>query len=375
METVRPIFEAFVDVNIVLALSVILWMGIRHLMDRSPLRHAYGLKLQMLNGLALAVLLTPFVALLYGKAKLLLGIGRDPLNFSDLLVASYLKGGIALKASQFEALLAWRSEATEHFLLRDTPVWLALFSVLVLGALFHAAHLAVQIFRLRRTMADCHEWRRMGRLSLLVSDHVAVPFSTRGLRRRYVVLPAGLLTRPTDLKLVLRHELQHLRQNDVEWEILLECARPFFFWNPAYRLLKREVEVLRELACDQQVVTRRGTDLRAYCDCLLRACRRGFSQQAQPMDVPVVTLVEVRRSWFGQGSSQRLRDRMLTMFDHRDFGAGVGRLRHLSLLFCAVLMLVVIGMQKPADWSHDRLMLDAIVNLEQLNKHNTFGRP
>ncbi|MCT8158755.1 M56 family metallopeptidase [Pseudoruegeria sp. SHC-113] len=375
MEVVRPVFEAFIDINIVLALALALWFGLKVLLDKSPLRHAYGLKLRLLNGIAFAVVLTPLAVLIYLKAKLLFGLARDPLNLSDLLVASYLKGDIAMKASAFESLLAWRGQATEHFLLRDTPIWLGLFSLLMLGALYYVVRLGLQILRLRATLSRCHEWRQFGSVSLLISDHLAVPFSTRGLRRRYVVLPAGLLTRPADLRLVLRHELQHLRQRDVEWEVLLECARPLFFWNPAFKLLKREVEVLRELACDQQVVTRKGTDLRAYCDCLLRACRRGFSQQAQPMELPVVTLVEVRRTWFGAGSSQRLRDRMLTMFEHRSYDRRLGHLRHLSLLFGAALLVVAIGIQKPADWSHDRIMLDAIVNLEKLNALNTFGRP
>ncbi len=55
---------------------------------------------------------------------------------------------------------------------------------------------------------------------------------------------------------VLAHEFQHLRQGDIEWEILLEALKPIFFLNPAFHAWKRQVEKLRELSCDSQVLTR-----------------------------------------------------------------------------------------------------------------------
>ncbi len=42
------------------------------------------------------------------------------------------------------------------------------------------------------------------------------------------------LARRTNLAVSLAHEFQHLRQGDIEWEILLEAIKPIFFLNPAF---------------------------------------------------------------------------------------------------------------------------------------------
>jgi beta-lactamase regulating signal transducer with metallopeptidase domain len=73
-----------------------------------------------------------------------------------------------------------------------------------------------------------------------------------------------------DLKMSLTHQFQYLRQGDIEWEIALAAMRPLFFWNPALILRKRQVEQLRELVFDQQVLARQGFDVRSYCYCRLR---------------------------------------------------------------------------------------------------------
>jgi len=40
----------------------------------------------------------------------------------------------------------------------------------------------------------------------------------------------------------------------------------------------------------------------------------------------------------------------------------------------AVVFLSALSIQKPADWTQDRLMLSTIINLERLETINTFGQ-
>ena len=54
--------------------------------------------------------------------------------------------------------------------------------------------------------------------------------------------------------MAIAHELQHMRQTDVGWEIGLKTLRLMFFWNPVFHVWKRAVDRLRELACDQQLL-------------------------------------------------------------------------------------------------------------------------
>jgi hypothetical protein len=59
-------------------------------------------------------------------------------------------------------------------------------------------------------------------------------------------------------------------------------------------------------------------------------------------------------------------------------------LTHPKLVYASVIlplmgltMLAAVAIQSPDDWSHDRLMLSTVVNLERLdeiNRISTFGR-
>jgi hypothetical protein len=57
---------------------------------------------------------------------------------------------------------------------------------------------------------------------------------------------------------------------------------------------------------------------------------------------------------------------------------GNGVISRARLIVVAAMMISLAGtlsfaVQKPADWSHDRLMLSTIINLERLEKRNQVG--
>ncbi len=251
----------------------------------------------------------------------------------------------------------------------QTLLWLL--GGLALGFVIFAARLLASVLKLRREIEESFIWRRFGQLDLRLSDRAAVPFSTRSLRRRIVVLPTSMLAEPDDMRIALGHELQHLRQRDVDWEIALELLRPLFFWNPAFYLWKRQVEELRELSCDRQVLQRKGYDVAAYCQCLLRVCHNSLKRKRLfALRGPVVALVQTENRLFGQRSAQVLRHRMVALIE----GKAEHRPRALAGLMLAPLVgltiLAAVAIQQPGDWSHDRLMLSTIINLERLESMN-----
>ena len=102
---------------------------------------------------------------------------------------------------------------------------------------------------------------------------VAGPLVT-GLACPAVYLPDSV--GETDLRLVLRHELTHLRQGDlpVKWLTLAVCAIHWF--NPAVWLLRRALNQACELSCDERVMAGAGFDERArYSETLIAAIRVG----------------------------------------------------------------------------------------------------
>lgn len=122
---------------------------------------------------------------------------------------------------------------------------------------------------LRRIIDDAVSWRRLGRVSIVVSDRVTVPFSTAVFGRAHIVLPLSVLDDRGLSSVVVRHELEHHRRRDPVWAVALELFRVAFFWNPAGHAWARQIADLQELACDRAVV-RRGLSPRRYGACLVR---------------------------------------------------------------------------------------------------------
>jgi hypothetical protein len=376
MINASTLLDAYVDVNLLLAFVCVLCFVCGRALDMAGLAHAVTARLKLLRAVLLAVILSPvFVALLALVSRAGYVAPNHGVNVADFIVAQYLQGRFEMNASALEGLLGIRSHLAEAAF---SPAGRLVLWALAAGVLISLLRLGWSVLKLHRIIADSYVWRHSGRLELRVSDLVAVPFSTRGLRTRIVVLPSAMLAREGDLRIALGHELQHLRQGDVEWEMVMELIRPFLFWNPAFYIWRRHVEELRELSCDRQVLARRGYDVAAYCECLLRVCHDGIRRhRLLAVEMPIVALVRPENRLFGGRSAMLLKRRMMSVIEGRSE-------RHPQLIFAAlaapalaVTLLASVAIQKPGDWSQDRIMLSTIVNLERLAAVNgpvpTFG--
>jgi len=355
--TFETLLNAYIDANIMLLVAYSLWSFAGFLMARMGLRHAYTTQLRLLNGGMVAIAFSPLFVLFLGRFT-----SQYSMNISDVLVAQYLAGNVEISALRLQAILEMRDGIIRNFVDQESVVanlvlaaFLIGFSLLLIRVLRNALHL-------RTILKESHKWRQFGRLRLLVSDTVQVPFSTRDLHRRYIVIPLVMLDNANDLRMAISHELEHFRRGDVEWEIVLEFLRPLFFWNPVFYGWKRQVTLLREFSCDQVLAERPHFDLRAYCECLLRASSRSIASAKMPVASPTVPLVNPRNA---DGSVLRSRIDALTSQDETPSQRG------LFLLLIGPLMLMVVMsammIQRSTDWSHDRLMLSTIINLERLD--------
>lgn len=372
MTRISSAFDAYINANILLVVAFSLWLVTRFVLNRTGMRHAYGTQLALLNAVFLAIVFSPFIAFAYRQMT---SAGLLPnslhLNLSDIMLAQYLNGAIAMSPTDMERLLSLRETLGAGLL--QPAGWLqhTIVALMIAGFLACLGRCGIASLRLRRIIADSYPWRRFGRVQLRLSDQALVPFSARGLRRRYIVMPANMLLRPQDMRIALAHEFQHLRQRDVEWEIGLELFKSLFFWNPVVHYWKRQIEQLRELSCDQKVLSRRHFDVQDYCDCLLRVCEDTLRRQpAQAIALPRVSLVQFDRRFFRPAGLTLLRRRVDSLFA----AATVSDRRKVSFLITAVLVatltLATIAIQRPTGWSHDRLMLSSIINLERLESLN-----
>lgn len=75
-----------------------------------------------------------------------------------------------------------------------------------------------------------------------------------GLLRPMILLPASNL-RAMDLKLVLTHELTHLKQKDLWVKILALAAATLHWFNPLVHVVRKDVSTWSELSCDAPLYT------------------------------------------------------------------------------------------------------------------------
>lgn len=359
----KQILDLFIDANVMLAVTCLIWWGAGSAVLRTRLRHDYVAQLGLLKGLLTAAIISPAIA--FGLGLVGRGLWPEvPMTASDLAVALYLNGSIALPAVEFESLLNLRHQAVLAASEGELPGASLFFGLLALGVALQLVRTILSVLRVRRAIAGSYLWRSRGRVQIRFSDTVGVPFAARGLLTRYVILPSDLATRPEELRLIIAHELQHLRKGDVEWDLAFELMRPLFFLNPAYYLLRRAFHSLRELACDQAVVLRRRVGASDYMACLLDFCDRR-------LDRPTATGFHVAFVRQGRGSARRAlvdRVRAVESVRLRRRSRFTAPLTMTGLVLASVLVATVL--RQPSDWSHDRLMLATIVNLERLEAIN-----
>lgn len=376
MITASTVFDAYLDVNALLLLACAACFATGYALRCVGLGHTVFAQLRVMRATFLAVVISPVLAMGMQGGNIFPDVVP---NLSDFIVAQYLQGSFEMNPSALENMLSLRSQTVSAFLASHSVIGFSGIGLLLAGIAAFTVRLCLSILRLRAMISDSYAWRRFGSLHLRLSDDISVPFSTRGWRNRYVVLPSAMITRPADLRIALAHEIQHLRQNDVTWEIFLEALRPLFFWNPAFYLWKRRVEQLRELSCDRQVMMRRGYKVADYCDCLITVCQNSLQpRRLFAIDAPVVALVRTENRLFAQRSAKLLKNRLFSLIEGKAERNPTQVFLILVLPMLALTLAASLAIQKPSDWSQDRLMLSTIINLERIHATNAtpmFGAP
>jgi beta-lactamase regulating signal transducer with metallopeptidase domain len=159
--------------------------------------------------------------------------------------------------------LAEPTTGAAQFQLPDTAT--ALFCVWVVGIFVFLALSIIRYIRFSRELKSratpatenetvlLKELSGMERIPQLYRSPIAPAPMLIGLLRPSIVLPDSVYT-DTQLRNILLHELTHLRRRDVivKWVSALVGALHWF--NPIVHLLRREINLSCELACDETII-------------------------------------------------------------------------------------------------------------------------
>ena len=121
--------------------------------------------------------------------------------------------------------------------------------------------------RTLRELADRLDIQRP--VQLLEGPDGCVPI-TFHWRRPAIVVPRSLVGDPAVLRIVLAHELIHVRRHDYIWTLLDCVAAAAFAFHPLTRLLRRGIDRCRETSCDAEVVAAGFARPEAYAEVLVR---------------------------------------------------------------------------------------------------------
>jgi uncharacterized surface protein with fasciclin (FAS1) repeats/formylglycine-generating enzyme required for sulfatase activity/beta-lactamase regulating signal transducer with metallopeptidase domain len=165
------------------------------------------------------------------------------------------------------------------------------------------------VLSIARSVADELGLRR--RFVVLTTQADAVPFVWSGLGGPVIVLPTALVAGNDEvsLRLILMHELAHIRRRDhlvrwLDWAVVA-----WLWWNPLAWIARRGLRSCEELACDALVMRTCGASPREYGACLVAAAESlagsAFRAPAQACTMGDGGSLECRIKVIMSGSLQR----------------------------------------------------------------------
>jgi beta-lactamase regulating signal transducer with metallopeptidase domain/Flp pilus assembly protein TadD len=257
---------------------------------------------------------------------------------------------------------------------RHMPWPLLALALWTAGALLVGARLAFGMLRVRRIRREAvpirdAEWteetRRLSReieldrsVELLESARVPVAMTSGLFRPLLLLCRQARLWEVERRRVVLLHELAHVRRGDWLWLLLAEAALAFYWWHPLAWVLGRQVRRDCERACDDLVLAA-GTKPSVYAGHLL-----GIFRSLSAAAHPVAPAVASERPSHFEG---RLRAILDPKQSRRELPRGRALASATGLLACAAAIAVVQPWTPDrANAAFERSSADAAVTLAPL---------
>ena len=273
-----------VDSTIKVSLVIVVALGVRRLMrHRSAAVRHWVLSVAIACAAALPILGTMVPA---WSVELRTSVPGAPAKDPGSVVSeTTILAPAAAPQEDAARLEGRRSESYGSLLVRlAAPIWATGFGISLLLLL-------IGLVRLRRLawsarQIDDGRWaelaeelgRRLNlrtRVALLMSDRSAV-MGTWGLGRPRILLPDAARTWADDrARIVLSHELAHIKRGDWTIQMIAEVARAFYWFNPLVWMACARLRQESEHACDDVVLSAgiEGTDYASHLLDIARALK------------------------------------------------------------------------------------------------------
>ncbi len=143
-------------------------------------------------------------------------------------------------------------------------------------------------------LLSIHNIRRS--IQLMTSSKINAPVSL-GFIRPMILIPNTLIAQltPEELNYVLLHEIAHLKRRDDWAKLLQKLIRTFLFFHPGVWWIDRQLDLEREVACDDWVA-QLTNQRRSYASCLLRLAEIGLhhGKASVQLGLMMASKIEVR---------------------------------------------------------------------------------
>ncbi|MGZ3787360.1 MAG: penicillin-binding transpeptidase domain-containing protein [Bacteriovorax sp.] len=148
-----------------------------------------------------------------------------------------------------------------------------------LGFVFFIGRFAHNYFSLSKALFGATILKKMGKLKIVIAEDIMIPFSVRTFRTYWVAIPIDLLNSKSDLQIAIKHEVQHHRQKDTSWAIVIELLVCVFYFNPVIYLWKNTIIEYQEFSCDEALTGQKDVLSHDYGNCLLRVAETALKNR------------------------------------------------------------------------------------------------
>lgn len=120
------------------------------------------------------------------------------------------------------------------------------------------------------------DYPQLGKTKLLKSYGITSPMVV-GYLQPVILFPANLLEEleAQDIENILYHELGHIKRYDIWFSLLQRLITCLFWWNPLLSIFNKQINLNRELACDEFAARQTG-DSSSYAQSLLNSVKVGL---------------------------------------------------------------------------------------------------
>lgn len=171
--------------------------------------------------------------------------------------------------------------------------------------------------------------RRRNHFRVLISGSIETP-CLYGIMKPYILIPKDMSLTREELYYVLHHEVTHHKYHDLLTKRVVRIMFIIYWWNPACRMLRKQVELLLEMRIDGSLVKKDPDVAQEYMMTLFRVADLAIDNKYQLPEGDKVSMAGKGSSALSQRIEMMLRERKKTN-------------ALLAVVLCALITMVYLG--------------------------------